>query len=252
MDLVKDTLDWFLPIKHEATHSSAFMQGGRTFIDIGAHVGTWTLRLAPLFKRVFAFEPDPRGYEALRKNIVNAGLTNVEVIPMAVTDKRGKATLTIYPNPCTNTMLPRETGRVDLADGRIEVDTISVDDFARERGITDLDFIKVDAEGAEMVIIPGAEETLRAQMPDFYIEMHGLFYKRLRAMLPFYECDVIDSGQGGLTLARHREAWPEFAGPDHRIYPHPVNPTFEEMTSLRAFHGVPFEPPTTGFLSEGG
>jgi FkbM family methyltransferase len=256
MDLVQDTLDWFLPIKHEASLSAAFMQGGRTFIDVGAHVGTWTLRLAPLFERVYCFEPDPRGYEALKKNIARAGLTNVEVIGKAVSDKRGKAVLTIYPNPCTNTMLPRETGRVDLADGRIEVETISIDDFARERGITDLDFIKVDAEGAEMMIVPGALETLRAQRPDFYIEMHGLFYKRLRAMLDdIYESDVIDGGRTGMQLVRHRDAWPEFQMPDFRVYPHGTSPTIAELEELRRQHGIApkdYKQPTSGFLSEDG
>lgn len=249
MHLVQDTLDWFLPLKHETIHSSAFMQGGRTFIDIGAHVGTWTLRLAPLFERVYCFEPDPRGADALKRNIALAGLKHVEVIPKAVSDKTGRATLTLYPNPCTNTMLPTETGRVDTPDGTIEVETTSLDEFVRERGITDLDFLKVDAEGAEMLIVPGALETLRAQRPDFYIELHGFFHKRIRAMLDFCECDVIDFGPGGISLARHRDAWPEFAGKDYRIYPHPVNPTYDDFLALRKQHGIEFLPPTTGVLA---
>lgn len=255
MHLVQDTLDWFLPFKHEKTHTAAFLQGGRTFIDIGAHVGTWTLRLAPLFERVFAFEPDPRGYEALRRNIALAGLKNVEVIPKAVSDKTGRARLTIYPNPCSNTMLPAETNRVDVPDGEIEVETTSVDEFVRERGITDLDFIKVDAEGAEMAIVPGALETFRTQRPDFYIELHGLFYKRIRAMLDFYECDVIDGGRTGLVLARHRDQWPEFQMPDFRVYPHGTTPTVQDVEELRRQHGISeadYKQPTSGFLSEDG
>lgn len=255
MHLVQDTLDWFLPFKHEQKLTAAFLQGGRTFIDIGAHVGTWTLRLAPLFERVYCFEPDPRGYEALKRNVSLAGLKHVEVIPKAVTDKTGRAHLTIFPNPCTNTMLPAETGRVDAPDGVIEVETTSVDEFVRERGITDLDFIKVDAEGAEMSIIPGAVETFRTQRPDFYIELHGLFYKRLRAVLDFCECDVIDAGRSGLVLARHREEWPEFQMPDFRVYPHGTTPTVPELEELRRQHGLSpteYTQPTSGFLSEDG
>jgi FkbM family methyltransferase len=251
-DLVKDTLDWFLPLKHEAAYTGAFMQGGRTFIDIGAHVGSWTLRLAPLFQRVICFEPDPRGFTALRKNIDLAGLTNVEVIGAAVSDKNGTAVLTLYPNPCTNTMLPSETGRVDQPLMGIEVPTVSIDEFVAERGITDIDFIKMDAEGAEMMIVPGALETLRTQRPDFFIELHGLFWRRLRAMMPWQECDVIDGGRCGLSLVRHRDAWPEFQMPDFRVYPHPSEPTAQDHEELRRAHGVPEEyckPPTSGFLS---
>jgi len=160
MKLVQDTIDWFLPNQHEELHTGLFMKPGRTFIDIGAHVGTWTLRLAPLFERVFCFEPDPRGAEALKKNIELAGLKNVEVITAAVGANDGTVMLSLYPNPCTNTTLPLETGRGhgagDTATSIIEVPLVALDTFIRERGIADVDLVKVDTEGAECMVIQGA------------------------------------------------------------------------------------------------
>jgi FkbM family methyltransferase len=258
MNLDQSTPDWKLPLFHELYYSSQFMQGGRTFLDIGAHVGTWTLRLAPLFERVFAFEPDPRGYEALRKNVKLAGLKNVEVIPKAVSDKTGKLTLNLYGNPCTNSMLsPNESQRHGEAIIRtLEVDTIALDDFVAERGITDVDMVKCDAEGAEMLIVEGGLKMFHDQQPDLFLEMHGLFWRRLREQLSFMELDVIDGGRAGLSLVRHRDDWPAFKLPDYRVYPHPTEPTIADYEELRRSHGLRPEDckaPTTGFLSvEGG
>lgn len=254
MNLTESTPDWNLPIAHELYWSCAFMRGGRTFIDVGAHVGTWTLRLAPLFERVFCFEPDPRAHEALSKNLELVGLKNVEVIPMAVSDRVGSATLTLYPNPCTNTMMDPEAclRGAEAVHGSLVVPTTTIDAFVRERGITDLDFLKVDAEGAELLIVEGARETLKGQRPDFFVEMHGLFYERLRRLMPWEQCDVVDGGPSGLSLVRHRDAWPEFEAARFGVYPHPRSPTHEEMTASRRRHGIAWQAPTTGFLSEEG
>lgn len=252
-NLVRETPDWDLPIKHELYWSSQFLQPGRTFIDIGAHVGTWTLRLAPLFERVFAFEPDPRGYEALRKNIDAAGLKNVEVIGKAVSDTTGTAKLTLTPNPCTNTMLWTESERTDERFDDVEVPTVALDDFVEERGITDIDLIKVDAEGAEMLIVAGARETILTQRPDLFIEMHGLFHKRLRRLLDPIQMDMIDGGRAGMSLMRHRHSgWPGLPEPHFKVYPHGTSPTLEQLEELRRFHGIPWTAPRTGWLSEDG
>jgi FkbM family methyltransferase len=252
-DLVRDTSDWHLPLKHEALYSAQFMKGGRTFIDIGAHVGTWALRLATVFERVICFEPDPRAYEALRKNVELAGLDNVEVVPKAVSDRTGKATINLYPNPCTNSMLTADqSGRHAEQDGAVptEVETVSLDDYCAEHEVHDVDMVKIDAEGAELLIVPGAIDTFWANRPDFWIEMHGLFWARLRKLLSFERCDVIDGGRAGLSLAQHREAWPAFSDRNEfRVYPHGTAPTLADYEELRRLHGLQCVAPTSGFLS---
>lgn len=255
MNLVQETPDWNLPNFHETYYTEQFLQGGRTFIDIGAHVGTWTLRLAPLFKRVFAFEPDPRASDALLNNVMRAGLTNVEVLPAAVSDKTGTAKLMLTPNPCTNTMFWAESLRTDANLGEVDVHTIALDEWVDARGIDDIDFIKMDAEGAELLIVQGARETFLTQRPDFFIEMHGLFWKRLRRMLDPLQCDVIDGGRSGLSLVKHRDDWPGFKMPDYMVYQHPQAPTAQQYEELRRLHGIPEESckaPLSGWLSEGG
>jgi FkbM family methyltransferase len=252
-DLDKSTPDWHLPLKHEQLYSDQFMADGRTFLDVGAHVGSWTLRLAPVFERVICFEPDPRAYNALRKNVERAGLTNVTIVPKAASDRTGKATINMYANPCTNSMLSADqSGRHAETSEAVEVETVSLDDYCAEHEIHDVDFVKMDAEGAELLIVPGAIDTFWANRPDMWIEMHGLFWRRLRKMLSFEYCDVIDGGRAGLALARHRESWPAFTAPDFRVYRHGTEPTLEDYEELRRAHGLneqDCKPPTTGFRS---
>ena len=108
LNLVEDTIDWFLPNAHEKVWWQQFLRGGRTFLDIGAHVGTWTLNIGHRFERVFCFEPDVRAADALRRNLERAGMKHVEVIQAAVGAKNGTVQLSLYTNPCTNTLLPAD------------------------------------------------------------------------------------------------------------------------------------------------
>ncbi len=249
IQLDRGSPDWFLPLEHEASYWKQFLKGGGTFIDVGAHVGTWTIRLAPYFKRVIAFEPDPRGWQVLSKNLRLNGIENVEIVPKAVSDRTGSVRLNLFHNPCSNTMMDlEEMGRTDTPIGQHEVETVSIDEFVESRGISDVDLIKVDAEGAELKIVRGGLRTLKRQSPDLFIEMHGLFYNRLRRMMPFLDCDVVDGGKRGLSLVRHRDRWPDFETDDYRVYPPGISPTVDDMRGLRRRHGIEWDPPG-GFLA---
>jgi len=72
---------------------------GSTVIDIGAHIGTFTLRCAKERNcRVYAYEPCPRNYLLLRKNIEENNLTsNVKTFQQAIGGKNEKRTF--YTNP---------------------------------------------------------------------------------------------------------------------------------------------------------
>src|SRR5262245_53043870 len=81
---------WHLPeydtyFRSRLTMSDAAMYGAlhcctshRVAVDAGAHVGTWTLPLCGMFKRVWAFEPSLDNFECLLKN--TAGCKNLHRI----------------------------------------------------------------------------------------------------------------------------------------------------------------------------
>ena len=127
----------------------------RTAVDCGAHVGIFTLRMAELFQHVIAIEPTTPELV-----VANTGhLTNVEVLPIGVSDK--KTTLYRY-NPGSTTACTELHSEPN--DSPVEVMPIDL------LGIADVDLIKIDTQGLEKNVIQGAEQTIRQYTPTIHIE----------------------------------------------------------------------------------
>ncbi len=63
-------------------------------LDVGAHIGTFSLRIAPRASRILAFEPVRENFELLERNLLSTPSLQVELFPMAVSDRAGS--LQIY------------------------------------------------------------------------------------------------------------------------------------------------------------
>ncbi len=133
---------------------------GGVFMDIGANVGFFTLLAARRVGKggqVHAFEPEPRTYAALRRNIALNRLTNVTAWQLALSDTAGTATL--FPHAGGNSgaasLRPLENSGPPVA---VELDTY--DRLAAERGLPVPSLIKIDVEGAETKVIRGMTQLL--------------------------------------------------------------------------------------------
>jgi len=175
MKLRKSVPGWDLPKHHEADLIKRFRKEGEIFLDVGAHVGAWTLNLAPYFRRVFAFEPHPTARETLMGNLEDNRINNVSVIPYALTSYVGKVKLTVYDPPARTTIFDvhplTPIGRMR----QIEVECNTIDFFVSTRLDENdvVSFIKIDAEGAEAEILKGASATFKRFQPCFCIETHS-------------------------------------------------------------------------------
>jgi FkbM family methyltransferase len=130
-------------------------QSGDVFVDVGANVGGYTVRLGKKFRRVLAVEPNPKASETLRRNIELNGLSNVVVIDAAVSDKVGDATMYVPSSGKTT----RSSIIEKFKEGRsFTVQTTTLD--ALLDGYERIDLLKVDAEGAEIDVLRGADRTL--------------------------------------------------------------------------------------------
>jgi len=132
---------------------------GNVVLDIGAHIGYYTLMFAkqvgPL-GNVFAFEPEPDNFAILEKNVRVNGYQNVTVIQKAVSDRRDRTGLYL------DDLGSGDNRIYDSHDGRrsLEVETIRLDDyFAGDRG--NIDFIKMDIQGAEYAALCGMANLLK-------------------------------------------------------------------------------------------
>ncbi|HLK32174.1 MAG TPA: FkbM family methyltransferase, partial [Terriglobales bacterium] len=137
----------------------SLVQPGMVVIDVGAHIGYYTLLAARSVGqegRVFAFEPAPASYGLLCRNLESNGCDQVVAVRKAVAAHSGVARLWLSPeSSALNKLLASDGGNA-----WVEVGTTSLDDyFADYTGR--LDVIKIDTEGAEQLILDGMQRLLR-------------------------------------------------------------------------------------------
>jgi FkbM family methyltransferase len=133
------------------------LRPGDVFFDIGAWAGPYTLLAARLVRPgggwVYAFEPDPVARNLLERNIAANALSNITVLPYAVTDTAGHAWL-------GSQALGQSQSFVNSAQGVVEIDTVSLDGFCHQHGVTPA-IVKIDVEGAEAKVLAGGGKVLR-------------------------------------------------------------------------------------------
>ena len=134
------------------------LTGRGVFLDIGAHIGYYSLYFLPLSPAVYSFEPDPRARVHLEKNL--GGKAKVEIVPSAVGAAAGKASFT----QAAEAAFSHLSSAVESGAGQIEVDVVTVDGFVAERGI-EVEAIKIDAEDHDIEVLMGAMQVLEEQRP---------------------------------------------------------------------------------------
>ena len=152
---------------------------GDVVIDIGAHIGRYTIigaKRVGTNGKVVAIEANPSNFEMLNRNIKLNQLTNIISLNNAVYSKETKIKLylpgeelghTIY-----NTVM---SDRAKNEDKFVEVSANTLDYFLQLKGITDVNWIKIDVEGAEFEVLKGATNVLsKSKDIALLIEIHNL------------------------------------------------------------------------------
>jgi len=172
------------------------LKQSKIVLDIGSHVGGHIF----MFKHInpsleiYAFEPQKKIFEVLLHNIESNDFENIKLYNNAVANKTIKTTLsdlvinpeeTIlvdYKNPGYNNF-----GGVQLGENGEEVQTITIDSL----NLQGCDFMKIDVEGAEHLVLLGAQETIKKYQPYIWFEKN---FKKLNNETNFkFEGNNIDS-----------------------------------------------------------
>jgi FkbM family methyltransferase len=120
--------------------------------------------------RVFSFEPQARVVKQLRRNIEFNALSNVEVFPFALSDTTGTVTFNVPPDGDEAFGSMQANGRFTVAE-TVEVETRRLDDVLHDLGNPKIGLIKLDSEGAELLILRGAAKLLSSpEKPDLIFE----------------------------------------------------------------------------------
>jgi FkbM family methyltransferase len=146
----------------------ARVRRGMTFVDVGAHVGYFTVLAAKLVGpsgAVFAFEPHPRNFKLLSANTRRNGLENVKCFPFAVSDSEGDAELFEAESNTGDHRLYRSDDGYRRA---LRVRTVRLDSVSEIR--TPVGFVKIDVQGQEPAVMRGMEGLLRSS-PDAIVAL---------------------------------------------------------------------------------
>lgn len=146
------------------------VQPGDVVVDVGANIGTFTVYAAVACKaaRVISFEPFSENFRMLRQNVDANRLGMVTCVNKAVAAKPGRAAFRLDPD---------DQGSHGLADGGpgevIVVDCCTMEDVFRDYSINQIDYLKMDCEGAEYEILLGMPTPLLQRVRRISMEYHN-------------------------------------------------------------------------------
>ena len=181
--------------KHEpeTPYLADLLSGAPVCLHVGASDGRHSYVMTQVAPKatIWAIEPSAFSYAVLKTTVAWHRIGDrVTPVHAAVGDRPGEMLL-VTPRKLTGRMgrayafvaetTPDGEARPDLQDAGLETQptqVITLDDFCAERGIAQVDFIRMDIEGAELMALQGAERMLAAANPPVWlVEMNGLLHE---------------------------------------------------------------------------
>jgi len=141
-----------LSILHEILRNDLYSQWpvSGIVVDIGAHIGVFAVQASASSDTVICYEPHPRNFGLLQKNIAINALNNVKALRQAVSDSQGIRRLWISDKKSYgHTFYPSNGGFVSA----IDVESVTLADVFSSNGLHRIDFLKMHCEGAELDIL---------------------------------------------------------------------------------------------------
>ncbi|WP_217633633.1 FkbM family methyltransferase [Thiocapsa roseopersicina] len=145
------------------------------FIDVGANQGLFSVHAATLIGRggrILSIEPNARLASALRRTKLLNDFDQMEVVESAVGDTSGVQDFfipglasgvgSIFASHAAQASVSKRT--------RVTIDTL--DNLVKAAGLSSVDLIKIDVEGAELLVFQGAAETIRNHRPLLWFEIN--------------------------------------------------------------------------------
>jgi FkbM family methyltransferase len=194
--------DFILMTRHEDDIIEQFhSKEGDIVVDVGAHRGRYTIissKRVGQNGKVIAIEAHPDNFEVLNRNIRLNKLTNVIPLNYAAYSKQTKVDLYWYMENSTghNSILLNYKS-TDYKGKFVQVNANTLDQLLlQQNGINEVNWIKIDVEGAEFEVLKGATDTLsKSKDISLLIEIHTLqdgtnSYKQIIEFLRLYNFKI--------------------------------------------------------------
>jgi FkbM family methyltransferase len=152
----------------------------RDAVDVGAYVGRYTVALAVLARTVYAFEPEGELATMLRR----AAPPNVRVCPEPVAERCRTGEFYV---PVSDGRRNVTSGSLLATPGQAAFDTRTVRTTYLDAALAsaDVGFVKIDVEGAELLVLAGAQELIGRCRPVVLVEIVGV--AEIAAVRAFFE-----------------------------------------------------------------
>lgn len=151
--------------------------------DVGAHIGLTTTILATAFGKdtqVTAFEPAPENLALLSAVLKLNPRLKIQIAPVAVSDRPGAVAFRRHRASSMGLLadIAQQDGQQFEDDQVQQVNATSLDVFVLDEGNRAPQFVKIDVEGAEALVLSGARQVLALHHPTLLIELHGPIHAR--------------------------------------------------------------------------
>lgn len=166
----------------------ALLRPGETAVDVGANHGLYTFHLSRAVGpggRVHAFEPVTDTYAGLRRVVRLLGLRNVQIARVALGEQEAEAEMRVplQPSGALNTGLAHLADRADRAPGpdgarHVRCRLMRLDEFPLAPQVA---LLKCDVEGAELLVLRGADGLIVRDAPSLLLEVDPLYTARYSA-----------------------------------------------------------------------
>jgi FkbM family methyltransferase len=140
---------------------------GASVIDVGANIGAFTLCAAQRAKIVYALEPVSNIFEALRRNVELNGMSNVSLHRVAMSGENGEAQVSVAGMASS---IHFQTRGSSLE----RVPTVTLESFMDGQRIAQVDYLKMDCEGAEWDILLKTAPSVLSRIRHIELEFHNI------------------------------------------------------------------------------
>jgi amino acid adenylation domain-containing protein/FkbM family methyltransferase len=237
-------------LRHNVT-----LRDGDCVFDIGANIGLFTLFVNDVCRNatVYAFEPIPTTFEALRTNVALYGL-NVKPYNCGLSERSGTATFTFYPQVSASSGMYADAGEDeqvtraymanqderlmefadDLMEGRFRAETFrcplkTVSEVIRENRVERIDLLKLDVEKSELDVLRGIADEDWPRIKQLVAEVHDLD-GRLEQIIALLE-------RHGFDITLDQDASFENTGLRHIYAVHPSRASVTDLDEAREGEG---------------